>query len=163
MSRGEAEKERRTDRQRENLKQAPRSVQSLAQGLIPPPWDHDLSQNQESDDTQPTEPPRRPEKLPLIRLSMTPIPRPNRQPYFWKVPTTALSSKAPLILAFFLASAIPPQIGFLKRQWSSHSVWPPLGHSPLLVTYRILYPQAWCPLVLYYYLPVITSLVLTTT
>ena len=30
--------------QRENLKQAPRSAQSL-----PRPWDHDLSPNQESD------------------------------------------------------------------------------------------------------------------
>lgn len=26
-----------------------------------------------------------------------------------------------------------------------------LGHSPLLVIYMIIYPKAWCPLVLYYY------------
>ena len=42
-------------RGRENLKQAPCSVQSLTRGLIPWPWDHDLSWNQGSD-AQPTEP-----------------------------------------------------------------------------------------------------------
>ena len=35
-------------REGENLKQAPCSVQSLTWSSIPHPWDHDLSQNQES-------------------------------------------------------------------------------------------------------------------
>ena len=47
------------ERKRENIKQPPHSVQSLTQGLIPRPWDHDLSRNQELD-AQPTEPPRHP-------------------------------------------------------------------------------------------------------
>ena len=46
-------------RERQNLTQTPRSVQSLTQGWIPRPWDHDLSQNQKSD-TRPPEAPRRP-------------------------------------------------------------------------------------------------------
>ena len=44
----ERETERQRQRDRENLKQVPHSAQSLTQGLIPRPWDHDLSQNQES-------------------------------------------------------------------------------------------------------------------
>ena len=48
-------------RERENLKQAPHSVWSLKLGLIPQPWDHDLSRNQDSE-TQPTESPRHPGK-----------------------------------------------------------------------------------------------------
>ena len=44
------------ERERKNLKQAPRSVWNPTQGLIPQPWDHGLSRNQESD-AQPTEPP----------------------------------------------------------------------------------------------------------
>ena len=45
--------------ERENLKQAPHSAQSLTQGSIPQPWVHDLSQNQELE-AQQTEPPRCP-------------------------------------------------------------------------------------------------------
>ena len=37
------------EEERENPKQAPYSGQSLMWGLISQPWDHDLSQNQESD------------------------------------------------------------------------------------------------------------------
>ena len=44
---------------RENLQQASCTVQSPIQGLIPRPWDHDLSRNQESD-AQPAKPPRHP-------------------------------------------------------------------------------------------------------
>ena len=51
--------ERGRGRERDNPKQAPHSVQSLTQGSIIPPWDHDLSQNQELD-VQPTEPPGAP-------------------------------------------------------------------------------------------------------
>ena len=47
------------ERKRENLKQALCSAQSPMRGSIPQPWDHDLSQNQESD-AQLTEPPRHP-------------------------------------------------------------------------------------------------------
>ena len=46
-------------RERENLEQAPCSAQSMMQGLIPWPWDHDLSRNQELD-AQLTESPRGP-------------------------------------------------------------------------------------------------------
>ena len=46
-------------KEREDLKQAPRSVQSLTRGLIPRPWDRDLSRNQEANSQQ-TERPRRP-------------------------------------------------------------------------------------------------------
>ena len=46
-------------RGRENLKQILSWAWSSMQGLIPWPWDHDLSQNQELD-AQPTESPRRP-------------------------------------------------------------------------------------------------------
>ena len=45
------------EKARENLKQVPRPAQSPTQDSIPQPWDHDLSQNQESD-AQLTEPPR---------------------------------------------------------------------------------------------------------
>ena len=38
---GEGGRER--ERERESLKQAPCSAQSLIQGSIPGPWDHDLS------------------------------------------------------------------------------------------------------------------------
>ena len=48
-----------TEGKRENLKQAPHSALSPAPDSIPQPWDHDLSQNQESD-AQPTESPRCP-------------------------------------------------------------------------------------------------------
>ena len=53
-------------RERENLKQSPCSAQSWKWGLIPGPWDHDLSRNQELD-AQPTEPLRRPSKWFLTR------------------------------------------------------------------------------------------------
>ena len=39
--------ERRKGKEKENLKQAPCSVQSPTQGSIPQPRDHDLSKNQE--------------------------------------------------------------------------------------------------------------------
>ena len=48
--------------EKENPKQSPCSVWSPKWGLIPWPWDYDLSQNQESD-AQQTEPPRHPSKL----------------------------------------------------------------------------------------------------
>ena len=47
--------------ERENLQQTACSARSQMQGLIPRPWDHDLSPNQESDG-QAIEPRRRPEK-----------------------------------------------------------------------------------------------------
>ena len=47
---------------RENPKQAPHLAQSPMQGPIPRPWDHNLSQNQESD-AQLTEPSRRPRDI----------------------------------------------------------------------------------------------------
>ena len=50
-----------TQRERENRKQAPRSVQSPVRGSIPQPWDHNLSRNQESD-TPLTEPPGAPKR-----------------------------------------------------------------------------------------------------
>ena len=50
---------RKGEKEKENLKQAPRSAQSLTQGSILWPWDHDLSWNQELD-TEPTEPLRLP-------------------------------------------------------------------------------------------------------
>ena len=53
--------------ERENLKQTPHSAQSPTQGLIPQPWDHDLSQNQESG-AQPTEPPRCPVTIGIFNL-----------------------------------------------------------------------------------------------
>ena len=43
------EGEREKEREGENLEQTPCSAQSLTQGLIPGPWDPDLSQNKESD------------------------------------------------------------------------------------------------------------------
>ena len=46
-------------RERGDVKQAARSARSLMQGLIPQPWDHDLSRNQGSD-TQMSEPLRHP-------------------------------------------------------------------------------------------------------
>ena len=46
-------------RRKKNLKQTPHWVQTLTRGSISPPWDHDLSREQESD-AQPTEPPRHP-------------------------------------------------------------------------------------------------------
>ena len=52
-------------RRTENLKQAPRLVQSPTQGSISQPRDHDLSRNQESD-AQLTEPPRCPSPILLI-------------------------------------------------------------------------------------------------
>ena len=55
-------RERGRGRERKNLKQAPCSALSWTQGLIPWPWDHDLSQNQELD-TQSTEPLRYPDNL----------------------------------------------------------------------------------------------------
>ena len=47
------------DRQRErkNLKEVPHPAGGLTWGLIPRPWDRDLSRNQELD-AQPTEPPQ---------------------------------------------------------------------------------------------------------
>ena len=65
----EREKASRREGQRERegiFKQAPHSVQSLTRGSIPQPWDRDLSQNQESE-AQPTEPPRCPVLLFLIK------------------------------------------------------------------------------------------------
>ena len=59
-SRGGAEGER------ENLKEPLRSAQSLMRGSILRPWDHDPSQNQESD-AQLTEPSRWPEMLPFLK------------------------------------------------------------------------------------------------
>ena len=50
-------REREAEGEKENLKQAPHSAWNMTRGLIPPPWDHDLRENQESD-TQVTEPPR---------------------------------------------------------------------------------------------------------
>lgn len=63
--------EQRKERDRKNLKQAPRSAWSPTWGAISQPWDHDLSQTQELD-TQPTEPPRH-HPLPffLIELWLT--------------------------------------------------------------------------------------------
>ena len=55
------EEDGKKERERENVKQASCSKQSPKQGLILQPWDHDISQNEESG-TQPTEPPRRPTK-----------------------------------------------------------------------------------------------------
>ena len=43
----EREVERGRVREGENPKQAPHSAWSPTWGLIPQPWDHDLSQNQE--------------------------------------------------------------------------------------------------------------------
>ena len=51
--------ERDRGRDRENSSQAPCSTQTPTRDLIPWPWDHDLSWNQESD-AQLTEPPRCP-------------------------------------------------------------------------------------------------------
>ena len=66
MSEQESSRGGGTEREREghgeNPKQAPHTAQGPTQGLIPQPWDHDLSQNQESD-TQSTELPRRPWKF----------------------------------------------------------------------------------------------------
>ena len=45
MTGGEGQRER----ERENLKQVPRSAQSPTRGSILQQWDHDLSQNQELD------------------------------------------------------------------------------------------------------------------
>ena len=59
MSQGGAEGERereKEEKERDNPKQAPCSALSPTWGLIPQPWDHDQSQNQESD-AQPTQPP----------------------------------------------------------------------------------------------------------
>ena len=42
-------RERERERERQNPKKPPHSVQSPMQGSIPWPWDHDLSQSQESD------------------------------------------------------------------------------------------------------------------
>ena len=53
QSKGERQRER--EGERENLKQAPCSAQSLTWGSIPRSWDHDLSQDQDSD-AQPTVP-----------------------------------------------------------------------------------------------------------
>ena len=47
MSQGKEHGER--VRERENLNQAPRSVQSLTQGSIPQPWNHDLNLIQDLD------------------------------------------------------------------------------------------------------------------
>lgn len=41
--------EEQRERERENLKQTLLWAQSPTWGSIPQPWDHDLSQNQESD------------------------------------------------------------------------------------------------------------------
>ena len=57
-ARGERERERIWEW--ENLKQAPWSAWSPMRGLVPWPWDHDLSWN------QPSEPPRRPWFLKLF-------------------------------------------------------------------------------------------------
>ena len=58
-SKGEGKgRERERERERES-KQAPCSAQSPMWGLIPRPWDYDLSRNQELD-TQQTEPPKHP-------------------------------------------------------------------------------------------------------
>ena len=46
-------------RERQSLNQASHLTQSQTQGSIPRPWEHDLSQNKESD-AQLTEQPRRP-------------------------------------------------------------------------------------------------------
>ena len=43
----ECEQGRGAEGDRENLKQAPHSAQSLTQDLIPQLWDHELSQNRE--------------------------------------------------------------------------------------------------------------------
>ena len=52
VSRGEGQ-----EGERKNRKRAPHSAWSPMRGLIPQPWERDLSPNQESD-AQPTEPPR---------------------------------------------------------------------------------------------------------
>ena len=57
----------RAGEERDNLKQAPCSVQSPTQGSIPQPWDHNLKRNQESD-AQLTEPPQVPQ-LQLLFLN----------------------------------------------------------------------------------------------
>ena len=54
-------RERARRREREKLKQVPRSAQNPVRGLISGPWDHDLSQNQELV-VQPPEPFRHPFK-----------------------------------------------------------------------------------------------------
>ena len=49
-------------REREAEKQTPLLAQSLMQGSISGPWDHDLSQNQELD-AYPSKPPRHPDTV----------------------------------------------------------------------------------------------------
>ena len=70
------ERETEFERQNENLKQAACSAHSLTQGLIPQPWDHDLSGNQELD-TQPTESPRCHgiDTYPVKQALISPFPR----------------------------------------------------------------------------------------
>ena len=58
------EREREREGEKENPKQAPFSAWSLTQGCIPRPWDHDLSQNQESDTW--SKPPRLPWALAFL-------------------------------------------------------------------------------------------------
>lgn len=53
-------------RERENAKQALHPLWGWTQGLILQPWDHNLIQHQESD-TQPTEPPRQPRRLNIVK------------------------------------------------------------------------------------------------
>lgn len=53
-------REGENENKNENLKKAPLSAGSLVRGLIPPPWDNDLIQIQESD-AQSTEALRHPE------------------------------------------------------------------------------------------------------
>ena len=56
---------RGADKEKENLKQALHTAQSLTWGWIPWPWDHNLSQNHASD-TQPSKPPWWPQHFLLI-------------------------------------------------------------------------------------------------
>lgn len=68
----------------------------------------------------------------------------------WKVSTSALSSRNPLT-RHSLPLCHPIKDELLECRCFSHSVLYLLGHSPLLMIYMIIYPKAWCSLVLYYY------------
>ena len=76
--------------ERENLKPAPLSVQSLMWCLIPQPWDHDLSWNQELK-AQPTEP----TKCPSIIIS-----DPHSK-YLWKTVWENIDVKLKVHKRFF--------------------------------------------------------------